>query len=74
MQPRKEKKDRSGGPCSNLISGEQHIAVRSDDIGNLDGCAWELALASSRILHELERFLLQFKNEQVISLSSGGHA
>ncbi|HEV3259212.1 MAG TPA: methyltransferase domain-containing protein [Gemmataceae bacterium] len=29
------------GPCTNQVSGEQEVAVRYDDLGGLDGFAWD---------------------------------
>jgi GT2 family glycosyltransferase/tetratricopeptide (TPR) repeat protein len=51
--------DRVGlvGPCSNFVSGGQQVAVRYDDLAQLDGFAWDWGKAHHRVLEDTDRLV-----------------
>jgi GT2 family glycosyltransferase/tetratricopeptide (TPR) repeat protein len=56
------------GPCSNNVSGSQQVAVSYDDLGGLDGFAWELGKKCGRqrvSSNRLVGFCLLIKREVI---------
>ena len=45
------------GPCSNRVSGPQQIPVRYDDLGRLDGFAWQWGRAHAGQVEEVGRLV-----------------
>src|SRR5262249_2335795 len=45
------------GPCSNRVSGEQQVEVTYDDVGGLDGFAWEWGKARAGGVEETDRLV-----------------
>ncbi|MDR3637362.1 MAG: glycosyltransferase [Isosphaeraceae bacterium] len=45
------------GPCSNCVSGEQQVAVAYDDLGGLDGFAWEWGKANHAAVQDTSRLI-----------------
>ena len=45
------------GPCSNCVSGEQQIPVSYDDLGSLDGFAWNWGKQNHCVLQDTDRLV-----------------
>jgi GT2 family glycosyltransferase/tetratricopeptide (TPR) repeat protein/2-polyprenyl-3-methyl-5-hydroxy-6-metoxy-1,4-benzoquinol methylase len=45
------------GPCSNCVSGEQQVKVGYDDLGGLDGFAWQWGKAHDCVLEDTDRLV-----------------
>ncbi|HEV3261711.1 MAG TPA: glycosyltransferase, partial [Gemmataceae bacterium] len=45
------------GPCSNQVSGEQEVRVRYDDLGGLDGFAWDWSKAHDQQRVDTDRLV-----------------
>jgi GT2 family glycosyltransferase/tetratricopeptide (TPR) repeat protein/2-polyprenyl-3-methyl-5-hydroxy-6-metoxy-1,4-benzoquinol methylase len=45
------------GPCSNSVSGEQEVAAGYDDLGELDGFAWDWGKRHERVCEQTDRLV-----------------
>jgi GT2 family glycosyltransferase/tetratricopeptide (TPR) repeat protein/SAM-dependent methyltransferase len=45
------------GPCSNRVSGAQQVPVSYDDLGGLDGFAWQWGKANDRTMEDTDRLV-----------------